>query len=67
MSLGFKKGDTVDVLDGDRVIRGDVTRIEYQTVDEVEAPVIVEVKRPGGSSIEFLPVDGSFDHVTKVV
>lgn len=66
MSLGFIVGDTVDVVEG-RTLRGEVMRIETRLIDDVETPIIVEIKRPGGSCIEILSNnEGTFSHVTKV-
>jgi len=66
MSLGFVVGDTVDVAFSNKTIQGEVTRISSKTEDEVEVGV-VEIQRSGGSHIEIQAVDGTFDHITKVV
>jgi len=70
MSLGFIVGDTVDVAFSSKTIQGEVTRISSKIIDEVECGV-VEIKRPkvgeGYTHIEIPAVDGTFDHITKVV
>lgn len=68
MPFDFKVGDTVNAVDGNRTLQGQVTRINSKMVEDAEVGIAVEIKRPGGSCIE-IPADseGTFDHINKVV
>lgn len=66
MAFSFAVGDTVEVAFQNATMQGEVTRISSKIEDEVECGV-VEIQRSGGSHIEIQAVDGTFDHITKVV
>lgn len=65
MSLGFIVGDTVNIDRGGTIIQGEVIRIEE---NEASEPILVEIRRSGGSCHEFGPDESStFDFITKEV